>query len=275
VRVHPPIDPVPFRALGEEEALAGLLAELRRRVERSLLPGVKADLRTNVLYLTPPPRPRAHELLAPAAYAAVMTPVAGPWLGLAPVAAYLAYLATDLLFVPQSRFAKRVRNASALLFTLLTGPLALRALGLPLAAPGALAAAMAGAWLPHLYERGQVAVRYVRGGVLACLFGVGALALAPLPAGLHVALSVYAAAFAWDRRTIFWRYTVPATLFYAVAAALLLGGGAPLALHAAAGLGGWLGTRSIPYHRPSGAPPPGAVVGAATGPRAEGREPTT
>lgn len=275
VRFHAPIDPAPFRALGEEEAVAALLAELRRRVERSLLPGVKADLRMSVLYLTPPPRPRGHELLAPAAYAALMTPAAGPWLGLAPVAAYLAYLAADLLFIPQSRLAKRVRNASALLFTLVTGPLVLRALGLPLAAPGALAAAMAGAWLPHLYERGQVAVRYVRGGVLAWLFGTGALALAPLPAGLHVAMSVYAAAYAWDRRTIFWRYTVPAMLLYAAATTLLLGGGASLALHAAAGLAGWLGTRSIPYHRPSGAPPPGAVVGTAAGPSAEGREPTT
>src|SRR6185503_9669552 len=55
VRFHEPIDPTPYRSLPEAEALEGLLNELRRRVERSLLPGVKADLRTSVLYRTPPP----------------------------------------------------------------------------------------------------------------------------------------------------------------------------------------------------------------------------
>ena len=63
VRFHEPIDPAPFRALPEEQAIEGLLAELRRRVERTLLPGVKADLRTTVLYASPAPWPRPHEAL--------------------------------------------------------------------------------------------------------------------------------------------------------------------------------------------------------------------
>ncbi|PYQ25341.1 MAG: hypothetical protein DMF81_02510 [Acidobacteria bacterium] len=53
VRFHDPIDPAPYRSLPEAEALDGLLGELRRRVERSLLPGIKADLRTSVLYRMP------------------------------------------------------------------------------------------------------------------------------------------------------------------------------------------------------------------------------
>ena len=59
VRYHDPIDPGPWRAMGEDEALPALLLELRRRVERSLLPGVKADLRMNVLYRMPASWPSA------------------------------------------------------------------------------------------------------------------------------------------------------------------------------------------------------------------------
>jgi 1-acyl-sn-glycerol-3-phosphate acyltransferase len=43
VRYHEPIDPAAYRGLPEDEAVAAVLAELRRRVERTLLPGVKAD----------------------------------------------------------------------------------------------------------------------------------------------------------------------------------------------------------------------------------------
>jgi 1-acyl-sn-glycerol-3-phosphate acyltransferase len=63
VRFHPPIDPRAYQDLPEEGAISALLAELRRRVERSLLPGVKADLRMNVLYRSPAPWPRPHESL--------------------------------------------------------------------------------------------------------------------------------------------------------------------------------------------------------------------
>jgi hypothetical protein len=243
VKFHAPIDPTPFHGQPEEQALASLLGELRRRVERSLLPGVKADLRTAVLYLGPAARPRLHELAAPLAYAAGMWPAAGPAAAVLPALAYLAYLAADVKLIPQSRFVKRLRNASALLFALVGAWLIVRAFDLPRAAPAALAAIVAGAWLPHLYERGQIAVGFVRGGVLACALAVGALALAPLPAGPHIALSVYAAAYSWDRRTIFWRYAVPVLAVYAVAVTLTMGGGRGLAWHAAAGLIAWLVTR--------------------------------
>jgi 1-acyl-sn-glycerol-3-phosphate acyltransferase len=276
VRFHAPIDPKTFRAQPEEQALASLLAELRRRVERSLLPGVKADLRTAVVYLGPAPRPRVHELAAALAYAAPMWPAAGPAAAVLPALAYLAYLAADVKLIPQSRFVKRLRNASALVFSLVGAWLVARAFGLPLAAPAALAAVLAGAWLPHLYERGQIAVGFVRGGVVACVLAVGALALAPLPAGPHIALCAYAAAYSWDRRTIFWRYAVPVLVVYAVAVALTMGGGRGLAWHAAAGLLGWLVTRWIPYHRAPGAPPGAPIVGSATTrPRTQSGEPTT
>ena len=45
-RFHAPIDPKAFAALDREAAVDAMTAELRRRVERSLLPGVKADLRS-------------------------------------------------------------------------------------------------------------------------------------------------------------------------------------------------------------------------------------
>lgn len=266
VRFHEPIDPSRFRGLPEEQALAGLLRELRRSVERSLLPGVKADLRTTVLYLGPAPRPRAHELLAAAAYAALVWPGAGPLVAVAPALAYLLYVALDMAVIPQSRLAKRIRNASALAFVLCTGPIVLGALGLPLAAPRALAAVMAAVWVPHLYARGQVAVGYVRGAVLASLFAVGALALAPLPAGAHVALATFVAVYAWQRRTVFWKYAVPALALYAGIVVARFGGGLGLVLHVAAGLAGWLATCLFPYHRPPGVlAQPVVIAGPAAG----------
>jgi 1-acyl-sn-glycerol-3-phosphate acyltransferase len=277
VRFHPPIDPAPFRARPEAEALAGLLAELRRRVERSLLPGVKADLRTSVLYHGPAPRPRAHEVVAALACAALAWP-AGALLAVLPALAYLLYLALDVRVIPQSRGAKRLRNASPLVFLLGAGPHLLGGLGLPFLAPGALAAAVGAAGLPYLYERGQIALGFVRGGVLASLFAVGALALAPLGAGPHVALSAFAAAYAWDRRTVFWRPAVPLLVLYAAAVATMFGGGAGLVLHAGAGLAAWLVTRVFPYPRPAGRPPlPGVIVGraAADPPRPDGHERAT
>jgi 1-acyl-sn-glycerol-3-phosphate acyltransferase len=66
VRYHEPIDPAPYRGQPEEVALPALLAELQRRVDRSLQPGVKADLRMMLLYAAPAPLPRAHEVAAAA-----------------------------------------------------------------------------------------------------------------------------------------------------------------------------------------------------------------
>lgn len=73
----------PWRA---RQAVSALLAELRRRVDRTLLPGVKADLRINLLYRLPAPWPRfaaAHAWEGRTAYAApVLTGYAAlaPWL---------------------------------------------------------------------------------------------------------------------------------------------------------------------------------------------------
>src|SRR4051794_16755964 len=95
VRFHEPIDPGPFRGQAEEEALPALLAELHRRVDRSLLPGVKADLRMSVLYAAPAPAPRAHELAAAIGVALALVGAGGGTWSLLPSAAYLGYLALD------------------------------------------------------------------------------------------------------------------------------------------------------------------------------------
>src|SRR5438874_438072 len=58
VRFHPPIDPAAYRAMSEHEAIASILVEWRRRVERSLRPGSKADERIGRLWVTPAARPR-------------------------------------------------------------------------------------------------------------------------------------------------------------------------------------------------------------------------
>src|SRR5713101_5353470 len=95
VRYHEPIDPVAYRGLPEEEALPALLAELHRRVDRTLQPGVKADLRMTVLYASPPPPPRVHEVAAAILVAAVMVARTHSAFALVPSLVYLAYLALD------------------------------------------------------------------------------------------------------------------------------------------------------------------------------------
>ena len=67
VRFHDADRPArPGARLAEDEALPALLAELRRRVERSLLPGVKADLRMNAALPPARARGRARYESAPA-----------------------------------------------------------------------------------------------------------------------------------------------------------------------------------------------------------------
>ena len=61
--------------------------------------------------------------------------------------------------------------------------------------------------------------------------------------GPHVTLPVFAAAFAFDQRTVFWRWSVPILILYAVGSWVLLAGGLQPWPHAAAGLGGWLLSR--------------------------------
>ncbi len=263
VRYHEPIDPAPFRSLPEEEAAGALLAELRRRVERTLMPGVKADARIESLYRGAAPWPRLFE--------------AGPALGLAllvfwrtrdfasvwPCYAYLGYLLLDLLLVPQRRLTKRLRNASAAVFTLAYLGWALPALGLPRPVGGAaLIAVLAGAGFAYLYEKGRTAVGFVRGLVAAALLETGALALAATPLGPHLALPLYAAAFAWEERTVFWRYASPVLAAYAFLVPLWLGGRAELVPHAIAGLAAWMAVRFL--SRGAGAEADEVETGAST-----------
>jgi hypothetical protein len=218
-----------------------------------------------VLYRTPSPRPRVHELLPAVTYAALATARLGATAGLVPSLAYVVYLGLDWRALPQSRLVKWIRNASPLVFALAAGPLALRALGVPPLARGALAAVTLGAAFPYLYERGRVALDFIRGSVAAALLELAALGLAPTPLGLHIALPVFAAAYAWERRTVFHRYAVVGLAVYVCSVTALLGGGMELSLHAAAGLAAWLVTRALPDRRPSSlALYPAGIVGPAT-----------
>jgi 1-acyl-sn-glycerol-3-phosphate acyltransferase len=247
VRYHDPIDPAPYRALPEAEAVAALLAELRRRVERTLLPGVKADRRIEELYRTPAPWPRLFEAVPALGLALLVFWRTRSFAVVWPAYAYVGYLLLDLLAVPQRRLTKRVRNGSAAAFMLLYGGWVLPKLGLP--APiggGALAALLAGAALPYLYERSRLAIAFVQGLVFAALLEVGALHLAPTPLGPHLALPLFAAAFAWEERTVFWRYSAPVLLAYALVVPWWLGGGAELLPHAVGGLLAWGLVRFLP-----------------------------
>lgn len=247
VRYHAPIDPGPYRDRPDDDGLAALLAELRQRVERSLRPAVKADLRFNLVYARPAPWPRVHEWLAASVPAALVGHATGDWRAAWPAAAYLLYLLLDRPLMRQGRLAKWLRNASPVLFLLAWGPSVMRALGLaPPPAGAALAAITLGALYPYIYDRGRNGLAFVRGLVLT--FGCALLASldTPLPAGFHVSLPLFAAAFSWERRGVFWRYAVVALLGYGVVAAHLLGGGLGLLGHALAGLVGWLLTRLLP-----------------------------
>ncbi len=256
VRFHPSIDPRPYRGRPEEEAIATLLAELRRRVERSLLPGVKADLRKNVLYRSPAPWPRMYEFLPPLALASLVFWRTRSFLAVAPAYSYLVYLFLDHWLIPQGRLVKWIRNASPVAFLLLYGARCLPTFGLPAVPAGeALLALVAGALFPYLYERGRIAIAFLQGLVLTLGLELGALHLWPSGLGPHVALPLFAAAYAWERRTVFWRYAAPILLAYAVGVGLWLGGGIELLPHALVALLGWMAVRFLPA-RPSGDAPP-------------------
>lgn len=253
VRYHEAIDPAPYRALGEEEAVAALLAELRRRVERTLLPGVKADRKIEALYRTSAPWPRLFEAVPAFALALFVFWKTRSFAVVWPAYAYVGYLLLDLLVLPQRRLVKWVRNGSAATFVLGYGAWVLPRLGLPEPiGRAALAAVLAGAGLPYLYERGRVATAFVRGLVAAALLEIGALHLAPTPLGPHLALPLFAAAFAWEERTVFWRWTAPILAAYAALVPLWLGGGVELVPHAMASLLAWALARFLP----GGAPRP-------------------
>ena len=256
VRFHDAIDPTPYRRLPEAEALDGLLAELRRRVERSLLPGIKADLRTNVIYRMPPPWPRGYESVPTLALAVLLFWKTRSLAVVAPVYAFLVYLLLDHFVIPPSRLGKWIRNASPVLFILAYGPRTLRALGLPeVPAEAALAVIVLGALFPYLYEHGRNVLGVVRGMVLASALELAALHVAPVGAGPHLALPLFAAAYAWDGRTVFWSYTVPVLAAYAVGVAVLLRTDVTfIIVHALAGLVAWLLVRLFPYHAPTVVP---------------------
>jgi hypothetical protein len=105
---------------------------------------------------------------------------------------------------------------------------------------------LAGAGFPYLYERGGRALAFVQGVVWAALLELGAQHITPTPLGPHVALPLFCAAFAWEERTVFWRYTAPILAAYALAVPLWLGGGAELLPHAIAALAAWGFVRYLP-----------------------------
>jgi 1-acyl-sn-glycerol-3-phosphate acyltransferase len=229
VRYHDPIDPEPYRRLPEDEGVAALLDELRRRVERTLMPGVKADLRIEALYQTPAPWPRLFESLPALGFALLVFWTTRSFSDVWPCYAYIGYLLADLLVIPQRRLTKWIRNGSALAFTLVYGGWVLPKLGFPEVPGGdALLALIAGATFPYLYERGRVALGYLEGMVVAALLCLGAMYIAPTGLGPHLTLPLYAAAYAWERRTVFWRYSAPILAAYALLVPLWLGGSTEL-----------------------------------------------
>ncbi len=254
VRYHEPIDPALYRSMPENEAVAGLLAELRRRVERTLLPGVKADRKIDAVYGTPAPWPRLFSEAVPALGLALLVFwKTRSFAAVAPAYAYIGYLLLDLLVVPQRRLTKWLRNGSAAAFVVLYVGWALPKLGLP--APvgrAALLSVLAGAGFPYLYERGRLALAFVQGLAWAALLELGAQYLAPTAIGPHLALPLFCAAFAWEERTVFWSYAAPILGAYALAVPLWLGGGIELLPHAIAGLVAWGFVRYLPRGSASG-----------------------
>jgi 1-acyl-sn-glycerol-3-phosphate acyltransferase len=247
VRFHDPIESTAYQALPLQEALPALLAEVRRRVDRTLLPGVKADLKISMLYQMPAPWPRLHEYGPALALALFVFWTTRRFAAVWPAYAYLGYLLLDLLVIPPRRITKWIRNGSSMFFLLVYVGWLLPTLGLPaVPARRALLAVVAGATFPYLYERGGVVLDYVQGMVLAILIELGALHLWPTGLGPHVALTVYAAAFAWERRTVFSRWTVPVLLAYALVVSRWLLGGVEVLPHLVAGLLGWLAIRLLP-----------------------------
>lgn len=255
VRYHDPIDPTPWRGQPEDVALPAILAELRRRVERSLMPGVKADLRMNLLYRRPSPWLRPHEYLPPLLLALAAFWKTRSLADVVPAYAYVGYLLLDHYLLPQRRLVKWLRNSSPVLFLLAWGPRALALAGVtPPWAPEALAALALGALFPYLYERGYTALTFIKGLVAAFLLGAAANWLWPTPAGLHVALSLYGAAFAWERRTVFWRWSVPVLLAYGAYLGFGLGAGLNVVPAAVAALLAWAVARLFPHREPGPAP---------------------
>lgn len=166
----------------------------------------------------------------------------------APAYGYIVYLLLDRYLIPQRRLVKRIRNVSPIAFLMGYGPVVLRTLELPaVPAPAALVAVMAGALVPFLYERGRTVLDFVRGLILTATLELGALYLAPTGIGPHVALPLFAGAYAWQKRTVFSSYAAPLLAAYALGGAWLLGGRFAIVVHAAAALVAWLCVWLFPY----------------------------
>jgi len=254
VRYHDPIDPATYSSLGREPATEALLAELRKRVDLTLLPGVKADRKIEELYRTDAPWPRLVEAGAAFGLALLVVWKTHSFTLVWPCYAYIGYLLLDLLLIPQRRLTKWIRNGSAAVFTVAYVGFVLPSLGRPTPlGRTALAALLAGAGLPYLYDRGRTALGFVQGLTLATLAGLGAQYLSPTPIGLHVALPLFCAAYAWDERSVFWRYSAPVLAAYAVLVPFWLGGRVELLPHALAGLVAWAINRLLPGGAGSGA----------------------
>lgn len=252
VRFHEPIDPAPYRALPEAEAALELLAELRRRVERTLMPGVKADTKIEELYKTPAPWPQPYEYLPVFALALLGFWKTRSFATVAPAYAFLALLLADTLFLPQRRIVKWVRRGLTPFFLMVWGGSLLAPLGQPpVLGGGALVALVAGALFPYLYARAAVSLEALKGFSLACLLFFAALYVQPGSSlGAHTLLPVYLAAFAFDARSVYWRWSVPVLLAWAVLVPLALHGGGEIPFHALLGLVAWIGGRVL-----GGAPP--------------------
>jgi 1-acyl-sn-glycerol-3-phosphate acyltransferase len=249
VRFHPPIDPTAYRGMSEHDAIASILVEWRRRVERSLRPGSKADERISRLWLMPAPRARLHEWALAIVSALVLAwghAATRAYLG---PAAYLIYVFADFAFVPQRRLFKWLRNTSPLTFILAFGPVLFHVMGVPAVPAGlSLDAVLVGALLPYFYERSSVSLGFVRGLVLASTLELVALRFAERGFGPHVALPLFAAAYATLQRTVSWRFAAPALSVYALAVGWFMGGRSELLVHAAAGLVAAVLAWLWPYH---------------------------
>jgi hypothetical protein len=208
---------------------------------------VGADRRIEALYRTSAPWPRFFEAVPALGLALLVFWRTRSFAVVWPAYAYVGYLLLDLLAIPQRRLTKWIRNGSAAVFVLLYGGWVLPKLGLPAPIGGAaLLAVLVGAGLPYLYERGRLALAFVQGLVAAALLEVGALHLVPTPLGAHLALPLFCAAFAWEERTVSWRYSAPILAACAFAIPAWLGGRFELLPHAIAGLLAWGLVRFLP-----------------------------
>lgn len=248
VRFHSPILPATYAHLPEEEAIDAMMAEWRRRVERSLHPGARADDRISSLYRSRGPAPRGYELVFVLAVSLLLFVKSGSWMYQIAPLTYLAFLFGDAYVIPQRRLVKWLRNTSPLAFIIGFGPAVLEGLRLPeVPARHALAATLIGALVPYFYERRPIAHGYMRGLVAASLFELLALHASPTGLGPHVALPFFAAAYAAWEKTVFWRYAVPFLGLYAVFAAWYMGGRAELVPHGLAALAAWGFSTLFPY----------------------------